>query len=449
MAIESGSALDGKWTDVLHQDAAVHLALMASITAATFQGYLKDRFAGPLPYALADLAFVAAAAFWFGRMALRREPIRGPGAVPTILLVVIALPVLYLLHPGAPLIVELAGVRAWAEFPVAALIALSVIRTRGQVRAYIGLIVLLCVITAIYGVVQYRGGVDAAVGVTELARRRHGATVLYSVDQTGTSDFRAFSTFTFPAPFAGMMVFGMLLAAGAAVSRTAPRLLRWACALAFPLLFVGMTVSGTRAALVVLLLGMLLLGWYRGVGLRQLSLVPPILVSLHVGALVTAGRIVERWTTLILQEGTLWSYVTQPLRIAARVLAQAPFGLGLGRTGVGVPFGIVSSQPPGYFVFSDGDIGRAAVEMGIVGLVLLAVIVFGILPTVARATRVLRNTHSEDLGLGIGPLLLATGVLLLIGSPFSSAPHGILWWFLAGAMFKLAMLERGDVSGEP
>jgi len=110
-----------------------------------------------------------------------------------------------------------------------------------------------------------------------------------------------------------------------------------------------------------------------------------------------------------------------------------------------VPFAIVQSFPSGYFIFSDGDIGRAAAELGVVGLGLLAAIVFGIVPNVHRAARGLADTPSADLALGIGPLLVATGVLILIGSPFSSAPHGIMWWFLAGAIIRMAM--AGDEQG--
>ncbi len=436
---ESVAELQNRWTDIFRRDTPVHLALMTSIVAATFQGYLKDRFGGPIPYALADLAFVFAATFWFGALALRRTPIRGPGSVPAVLLIIIVVPLLFLLHPGSPLVVELAGVRAWAEFPVAALLALTIIRSGGQVRAYVALIVGLCAITAVYGIWQYQTGVDVALGVSELARARHGSSVLYALG--GTTDFRAFSTFTFPAPFAGMMVFGILLAAGIALSPDRTKTQRALCGLLIPLMFIGMTVSGTRAALIILLLGLLLVGWYRGLNVRQLLLIPLFLVALHVATILTAGRIVERYATVILNEGELWSYLTQPLRIAAAAIVEQPVGLGLGRTGIGVPFAIVQSKPEGYFVFSDGDIGRAAVEMGIVGLALLAAIVMGIVPPIARATRFLSRSSAQDLALGIGPLLIATGVLILIGSPLSAAPHGIIWWFLAGALFKLAMLD--------
>ncbi len=440
------SELRDRWTDIFRRDPLVHLGLMTSIAAATFQGYLKDRFGGPLPYALADMAFVGAAAFWFGSLAVRRVPIRGPGAVPMVLLGVIAVPVLFLLHPGTPLVVELAGLRAWAEFPVAALIALSVIRNRGQLRAYVGLILILCAITAVYGIWQYRVGADAALGVSALAQLRHGSTVMYWVE-SGTVDFRAFSTFTFPAPFAGMMVFGILLAAGVALSENRTKRQRALCGLLIPLLFVGMTVSGTRAALIVLFLGLMLLGWYRGLNAKQLGLMLVLLVAFHIGTILTAGRILERYTTLVLQEGQLWSYLLQPGLIAGQALSEHPLGLGLGRTGVGVPFAIVLSMGESYFVFSDGDIGRAAVEMGFLGLALVAAIVFGIIPYIGRATQVLVATKSDDLALGVGPLLIATGALILIGSPLSTAPHGIMWWFLTGALFKLAMVDSEKRNG--
>jgi hypothetical protein len=129
---------------------------------------------------------------------------------------------------------------------------------------------------------------------------------------------------------------------------------------------------------------------------------------------------------------------------AARTLAEAPFGLGLGRTGVGVPFAMVQAQPPGYFIFSDGDIGRAAVEMGIFGVILLAVIVFGLLPYAARAARALRDTSAAGTAVGIGALVVGLGVIILVGSPLSTAPHGTIWWFFLGALVKLWMMESEE-----
>lgn len=433
-----------RWTDVLRYDGAVHALLMASITAATFQGYLKDRIAGPLPYVLADLCLAGAAVLWFGGMALRRAPLVGPGRAVPLMLLLIVVPALYLLHPGAPLVIELAGLRAWSLFPLAGLIALTTIRTRGQVRAYVGLILALCVVTAIYGIVQYRAGPQAALEVSELANIRHGASVFYEIMGSSRSEFRAFSTFTFPAPFAGMMVFGILLATGIATSRAVSRGRRVLAACLIPLFFAGMTVSGTRAAVLILGLGLLVLGWQRGLSLGQLALIPLFLVAVHLGTVLTAGAIVSRWQTVALQEGLLWTYVWAPLTVAGRAIAEQPLGFGLGRSGVGVPFQIFRSMPAGFFRGSDGDVGRAGVELGVVGLLLLAVLVIGLLPYAAHAARALRGTASDAAALGMGALIVSTGLVLLIGSPLTSAPHGTIWWFFLGALLKLALLERED-----
>jgi hypothetical protein len=441
--VTAADALEGRWTDIFGRDAMIHLLVMASIVAATFQGYLKDRMAGPLPYALADLCLVGAAALWFGQMALYHAPIRGPGRLPNLLLIVIALPALYLLHPGPPLPVEIAGLRGWVEFPVACLIALSVINSAGQVRAYVWLVLGLGAVTALYGIRQYIQGPEAALSVSALAQIRHGSTIMYFDPTLRTTAFRAFSTFTFPAPFAGFMVFGMLLAAGVGLDHTRSRAQRWLCLALIPLLFVGMSVSGTRAALVMLVVGLLVLGWFRGFSARQLFLVPVVFLALHVATLLTAGRVLGRFRS-ILAEDVAWTYVLQPMVTAARTLAEAPFGLGLGRTGVGVPFAMVQAQPPGYFIFSDGDIGRAAVEMGIFGVILLAVIVFGLLPYAARAARALRDTSAAGTAVGIGALVVGLGVIILVGSPLSTAPHGTIWWFFLGALVKLWMMESEE-----
>ena len=436
---QDDAALTGGWTDIFRRDAVIHLALMLSIVAGTFQGWLKDHFGGPLPYILADVALIGAAILWFGSLALHHAPVRGPGRVPLIVLALILTPIAFLMHPGTPLSIEMAGLRAWVAFPTAGLIAMTTIRGRGQVEAYVRLVLVLCVITAIYGIWQYRQGPDAALA-SQLARVRHGTTVFYNLGRAGASEFRAFSTFTFPAPFAGMMVFGILLAAGRALSAQVRGWGRWIPAVLIPLFFVGMTVSGTRAAVIILAVGLMVLAWFRGLNPGQLLLMPLLVAAFHVASLVTTGSSLTRLATLA-DEGRLWTYVFAPVTIAARTLATDPFGLGLGRSGVGVPYQIFQGMPSSFWRGSDGDLGRAAVELGIFGVGLLLLLVFGLLPYAARAIRRLRNTDSDVHALGIGAVVVSTGLVLLIGSPLTSVPHGTIWWLLFGALMRMWMLE--------
>src|SRR5262249_14693340 len=158
----------------------------------------------------------------------------------TTLLLVTLLPALYLIVPGTPLIVQVAGLRAWSLYPVACIIALSTIYNAAQVRAYVGLVLILCAITAAYGILQYQAGPGSFCRGGWLPAAGHGSTVFF-VGQGGEQQFRAYSTFQFPAPFAGMMVFGIVLAAGFGMSRLRPRgRLAWVGALMI-LYFIAMT----------------------------------------------------------------------------------------------------------------------------------------------------------------------------------------------------------------
>lgn len=441
------------WTDVFRADTMVHLLIMTSVVTGSIQGWLKDRFAGPLPYALADGSFILAVLLWFAAIVVFRRPmLRAPRGtnMDLLLLAVILVPALYILVPGTPFIVKAAGVRAWSAFPVACLLGLTIVRTPGQVRAHVGVILATCLLTGIYGIIQYIRGPEAALA-TQLGLARHGETVFYSVaEMTGERDFRAFSTFTFPAPFAAMMVFGILLAAGIVLSRHRPWRQRTVAALLIPVLFIAMTLSGTRAALMVLLVGLVVLAWLRGFSFVQLLLVPLMLVALHVTTVITSGKVVTRYQSLLLSEGILWTYAMAPVRTAIESLSEHPFGLGLGRTGIGVPWGLGLNVPADFFVFSDGDIGRAAVELGILGLVVLSFIIFGLLPTMLRAARKVIRSDANDLSLGIGALVLSTGLVILIGSPLSTAPHAMIWWFLFGALVGLAikLTDQRAANGE-
>jgi len=430
--------LRDRWTDVFRADTGVHVFLMASIIFGCFQGWLKDRYQGYIPYLLSDLCFITACLFWFVGAAVAKRPLLvAPQGrrIDLLLLSLIVLPFVFLVYP-TPLLVEVAGLRAWSLFPVACLLGMSVVRSAGQVRAYVGLILLLCVITGVYGIVQYVRGPEAALA-TSLGLVRHGGTVFYNVQGSELTDFRAFSTFTFPAPFAALMVFGLLLAAGIALSPSRPRSQRFLATAVMPVLFLGMTVSGTRAALITLLLGLGVMWWLRGFRPSQALMMLLFVVAMHAAAVLTSGRILARYKSVVLNEGLLWSYVAQPVRTAVRYLSEYPLGLGLGRTGVGVPFLVTSRMPAGYFVFSDGDTGRAAVEMGVLGMFWLAVVVIGLLPRMAGVARRLARGPDDDLAIGVGALILSTAIVILVGSPLSAIPHAVIWWFLFGALVRL------------
>lgn len=438
-------ALRNRWTDIFRRDALVHLSIMASIVAGTFQGYLKDRIAGPLPYAIAEIFFVGAVMLWFATLAVRHEPIRGPDVIPATILIMVLAPTIYLLDPGTPLLIKLAGLRGWSAFPVACLVALTIVKSPGQLRAYVGLILVLCAMTAVYGIFQYRAGPESVLGISALARIRKGGMLTYGLG--GRVEFRAVSTFTLPATFAAMMVTGILLAAGIVIGTRRRMVIRAAAGALILLCFAGVVASGTRAAMIGTLLGLGIIAWYRGVKLSTLALLAVFAVATYVGVVLTAGRVLARFQTLVAEEGLVWTRMYAPLYVGLRSLLDAPFGIGLGRSGVGVPFAMVQGSGSGFFRGADGDIGRAAVELGVLGLVLLGLTVAVIIPRAARSVAQLRHSATADLALGIGAIILSTAIMFLIGTPLSSVPQATIWWFMLGGLFKLEVLEAAPVAG--
>ncbi|MFQ6047475.1 MAG: hypothetical protein ACE5PT_14145, partial [Gemmatimonadales bacterium] len=147
---------------------------------------------------------------------------------------------------------------------------------------------------------------------------------------------------------------------------------------------------------------------------------------------------------VLAEEGLIWSRVYAPIYVGVTSLAEQPFGLGLGRSAVGVPFFMVRSYPEGFFRGADGEVGRAAVELGVFGIALLAIIAVGLIPYAARATRALRNTEAQDVALGTAALIVPTAILFLVGTPISSVPQATIWWFMLGGLLKLWMLRESD-----
>ena len=96
----------------------------------------------------------------------------------------------------------------------------------------------------------------------------------------------------------------------------------------------------------------------------------------------------------------------------------------------------------------DGDIARAAVQLGTFGLLLLALTLVIVIPRAARSVWTLRRTADADVALGIGAIVLSTGVMFLIGTPLSSVPQATIWWFMLGGLFKLETLHNEGASAE-
>jgi len=417
----------------------VHLSLVGAILIGFVLAPIKDRYPSPVSYFLFDILFALALFFWAMARIRRGRALLPETPVTKALLVFYALCAVYVLFPGIPLPIGLAAFRGWCFFSLAYLLGYDITQSGRHVRAYLLLVILLAVLAGLYGIYQYLAGVESAIPDDELAAERHRFATY--VTPTGEVEFRIFSTFVSAGAFGSMMAYASALALILSWNREITPLGRFFLRLGIVPMMTSLVLTGTRAALVMVLIGVILLWWHRRS--VRVYVVAAVLISLgvRVGIDLTEGRAAERFASLI-DLDLILGRVSNPLRAGFDALLASPWGHGLGRTGHGVPFFMGRWYPTFHPIFADGDFGRILVEMGAVGLGMLVLLLGTALRGAWRALQRLKGTSDEEVALAIvcGAFMIGAGTL--VGSPLLSIPQGMLWWFFLGAVLKLADLEH-------
>ncbi len=417
----------------------VHLPLVGAILLGFVLAPIKDRYPSPVSYFLFDIFFALALFFWATMRVRRGRALLPETPVTKVLLVFYVLCAVYALFPGIPLPIGLAAFRGWCFFSLAYLLGYDITRSGRHARAYLLLVILLAVLAGVYGIYQYVAGVESAIPDDELATERHRFATY--VTPTGEVEFRIFSTFVSAGAFGSMMAYASALALILSLSREIAPLWRFLLRLGIVPMMTSLVLTGTRAALIMVFIGLILLWWHRRSVRVYLVAAALISFGVRVGIDLTEGRAAERFASLA-DIGLILGRVSNPLRAGFQALLESPWGHGLGRTGHGVPFFMGQWYPTFHPIFADGDFGRILVEMGAVGFVMLALLVGTALRTAWRALQRLKGTPDEEVALAIVSGAFMVGAGTLVGSPLLSIPQGMLWWFFLGAVLKLADLER-------
>lgn len=448
--------------NIFREDRLVHGTLVVTITIGFFLGYIKDHYPSSVNYFLFDIGLAVSLFLWLtSKDRLRRFTLpKTPLTQPLLLFYTVCF--VYMCFPDVPFSVSLSAFRGWCVSSLAFLLGYDLMESPRQVKTYLWIVVTLAMVSGIYGVYQYVVGTESAIGQETIIMQRHlGATY---VTEEGEVEFRIFSTFVSAAAFGSMMAYASFIALTLAISERVGRLEKFLLMLAIIPMMTSLVLTGTRAALMMMIIGLLILCWYKRRFRIYVTIVALIVVGIYLGIELTEGRAVKRFATLTDPE-VLTGRLSAPLVIGLRSLMEAPLGQGLGVTGHGVPFFLMQRYPSFQPIFSDGDFGRVMVEMGIVGFFLLSFILWRAargaqksflklrakhrFQEVTALRRIrgarksflkLRGTAEEDLGLAIFGSAIMIGIGTLVGSPFLGIPHGMLWWFFLGAIFKLPTL---------
>jgi hypothetical protein len=368
-----------------------------------------------------------------------RKPLfaRSAITVPLVFLAVYCL--LEFFNPEAPVIRSLLGLRSWLLYTAFYFVGLYTFRDARQLqRLYIVLLV-LGLITGLYGVYQWRVGPQAFASWSGYYGRY--AQLTWLAKSGGV--FRAFSTFILPNTFGANMALLMMIVFGVISSSDTAYRWRMAAAAAFLVMAVGIVASGSRGPVAHLLIAAVaLLAIVRGASSKLRLAATAMLVSsaaVVLIALVIGPVVTQRYSTIFDPQAFFWKWFG-PLTEGVRLASEHPFGMGLGYT-AGVPQFVADPffrNLPSENV--DSGYGSAAAELGLLGMLLFAYLAIKVAVEGLRAWKTLPPGRLKDLF--IGPLLMAVTypILSVVSQPQATLPSSIYFWLLIGMLVRASTL---------
>lgn len=425
-----------KFLAVLQSDQLINFVVLCAITIGFIHGWLKVNFPNPATTFLFDGFLGLALALVYLKRSEKREPFFLRTPVGKALTAFYALCVVYIFVPdGPPIVVAIAALRGWCFASLMYSLGYHLTRSVTQVKGYFYVLVLLGVITAIYGIRQTPEEVQArAIQDAHFAERYKG---IYYATSSGKLELRRFSTFVSSGVFGGVMAFVSVFAIVLLSDPTEKKSERLWLTLALLPMAYGLVLSGSRASLIMLGVGFATIAWFRR-RFQTFILIPALLlVALNYGIEKTSGSASERYETLLQHETVLMRMVI-PTVIGWRALMEQPFGHGLGKSGYSVPFFLSGRTGYSDYRAADGDLGCLMIEMGILGLIFFGRVLWAATRSVLEILHRLRDTPIATVALASAACILIAIMIFPIGSPFLGIPTGALTWFFLGTLQKLA-----------
>jgi len=428
------------------------VCFILGLVSAFFTGYLRDHYGGIISYGLTDgllgVAFFLAIVNWGPRKFFAQTPL----TTPLMLLLVLSVPSAF--NPEAHALEGLLGLRAWNFYNLVFFYTYLRVQNQRAIHRLVTLLLVIGVLVAAYGMYQLWIGPEKFVEGSRLIEERHKyeAYSIFPEEDVQIYVFRPFSTLH-SAGGLGSAMFGLsLLAMSFALREGRGRAWRVPIGLAVFVLFGAMLLlTGSRASVLAYVLGTLTFVALQRRVSRALLIVLLAVVALYGAVDISAGAILGRLETLnpagaIGTAESNWQTVMLK-RIQNNMgwvvgMMNNPLGLGVGTTGVGIPTlpGVERWGFRGTLV--DSDLGRAAVEMGIPGFLVVGYLVGAMVFHAARIGNRLRNSPFEALASSLAGIVVGSLPLILLGSPLYGPPISFLIWSSLGALLKLEILAN-------
>ena len=426
--------------------------VFAAMVIGFFHGWLKRAQPGVISVFAYDIPLaLGLVAAWMSIP--RGKPLFADSRVAMAIKAVIGVVVVYSLIPtDVPWLIRLASVRGWLFIPLMFLVGYHILRTPAQLLWLGRLILLLCVLTTLYGMRQNPDEILRAGAEDEGFRKTlNGVTYTSS---GGGRGFRVFSTFVGPGMFATALGFGIIAGVADLTESRRPRTVMLLIGLAVAFSIYGVFISGSRSTILTCSLAALLIAWFRGKVVRFVPMIAGggIVTFLIVDALklMDTSRILS-----VFSLEAIWGRAYIVVIPTIDCLLENPLGNGIGYSTHGVPV-ILERFMGGYTPKGiDGDLGQAAVDFGLFGMVAYGLMMLRSFQDCLLWARSRDESTAQTIGVLAVAFSVVTIVAFVTGSPFLHVPTGSIIWFYIGGLNRcyddhggaLAVRRRGGMPG--
>lgn len=423
-----------KATAFLRSDPLVNGLLAVAITVGFFHGWLKDTYQHAATTFLYDALLCLVLILTYTRQK-KGESFIPAGPVGNALKAFYVLCFIYLLFPGGPpFMIGVAAVRGWCFATLMFCLGYRLTRSAVQVRGYFYVLILLGIITSIYGLRQTTAEVEARMEQDEVYEQRH----MFTYYDTGKGrQLRIFSTFVSSGAFGGTMAYVAIFAIVLMSDPKTPKFERMLLAGALLPISYALLRTGARSALMSLMFGFVVIAWHRRNFLSWVIVPTAIFAMLKLAAVATGGSAAERFGSLLEVE-EIYYRNSIPTRLGWEYMVNGHLlGGGLGQSGYSVPSFLslrYNFRPGGT---SDGDLGRLMIELGVLGLLFFGRLLAVTIRQTVAALKQLRDTQLSTVALASAACIVMALASFPSGSPFLGIPMGTLVWFFLGTLMKL------------
>lgn len=418
---------------LIRANPVANLLLILALVIGFLHGWLKYKYPGGIMVYAYDIPLMMALAL--SALTVSKGLTLFPKSrTSTALQIVLALCIIYgLLPTEVPYLVRMASFRGWALVPLMYLMGYHLFRSREQLAFYGVLILLMSVVTAIYGA---RQDPEVLRQMAEANRTLENMMRGSFYADEGVTKFRVFSTFVSAAAFGSTMAYSLLIGL-AWISqpgmKVGVRLLL--AAIMVPTAY-GIFLSASRSALVIVGVSLLIIAWYRR-SLFKLAVPAALMLGLLLVVAQLTGTSSLNRLSVLADPSVVMSRIYIVVRPAINHLLESPLGGGLGRSGHGLPSALGHLVSRFDWKPVDGDVGRVAVDFGVFGLVAFTVLFVAGSRDSLLWMRRLRETDLETTAVTAGTMFIAAFISFPVGSPFLAIPVGAIIWFHLGALNRL------------